>query len=90
MRTDPANQNELWEILSLLANVRPANELENAQVVAQCTELSRYLATPNAASLHVPEIVWHFLSDPDIRFKDPRYAEAQLDGLREALSRQNP
>jgi len=31
--------------------------------------------------------IWHFLSDADIRFKDPRYAVMQLEGLRLALAK---
>ena len=35
----------------------------------------------------VPETVWHFLSDADIRFKDSRYAIAQLSALASTLAR---
>ena len=39
-------------------------------------------------SLHdVPEAVWHFLSDVDIRFKDPSYATVQLAEISSVLDK---
>jgi hypothetical protein len=33
----------------------------------------------------VPETIWHFLSDADIRFKDEAYAQLQLTDVRREL-----
>ena len=33
----------------------------------------------------VPEAVWHFLADVDIRYKDPGYAKEQLRVFESAL-----
>jgi hypothetical protein len=41
-----------------------------------------------ATALHdVPEAVWHFLSDADIRFKDPKYADMQLAAIASVLEK---
>jgi hypothetical protein len=34
----------------------------------------------------VPEIVWHFLSDADVRFKSSEYGQAQVADLATALA----
>ena len=69
----------------MLAMRDPATEDALAILVNDCGELSQVIQLTPA--LHgVPEAIWHFLSDADIRFKDPRYAVMQLEGLR--LARQ--
>ena len=63
-------------IRSLVAEVptSPAAEKEHA---SRCFLLSMHLAKSGEYSGDVPHIVWHFLSDADIRAKSPEYALAQ-------------
>lgn len=44
----------------------------------------RILADENLARA-VPHFVWHFLSDADIRFREPEYARQQLAQLMEIV-----
>ncbi|MEQ8406557.1 MAG: hypothetical protein RKE49_15805 [Oceanicaulis sp.] len=39
------------------------------------------------SSLNAPEIVWHYLSDFDIRANDPVFAKSQLGALRSQLDK---
>jgi len=34
------------------------------------------------SKIQLPEVVWHYLSDADIRFKDPEYGEYQISGVK--------
>ena len=43
-----------------------------------------WLQNSNALG-EMPEIVWHFLSDADIRLKSPEYGQAQVAELLNAL-----
>ena len=86
MTTQPKNQSELALALRELAAERPADRHALTELEQRCVALARYLGGSVQSDLDVPEFVWHFLADPDIRFKDPRYAEAQLAGLEAVLS----
>jgi hypothetical protein len=77
----PRNQSELACALRKLAAAKPADRQALAELEQRCISLTRYLGGSAPVQLSVPELVWHFLADPDIRFKDSRYAEAQLAEL---------
>jgi len=66
--------------LQAIATREPKTKEELAQVEAESYVLGeRIKMTP---ALHnVPHDLWHFLSDADIRFKDPRYRKTQLEGM---------
>lgn len=42
-------------------------------------EVYSYISANPELSNVVPEIIWHYLSDADIRFKDREYARVHLD-----------
>jgi hypothetical protein len=86
MGLNPTNQTELAAIVQQLAATRPISREELSDLQTRCMSLSRYLATSAPKDLEVPEILWHFLSDADIRFKDPAYAESQIAGLLAAFT----
>lgn len=87
MSEGPATQAELAARLRELAAVRPTSRQELANLEGRCVALARFLATSATADVTTPEIVWHFLSDTGIRFKDSSYAEMQLTALSETLAR---
>lgn len=39
-----------------------------------------------STNVELPEIVWHYLSDADIRFKEEEYGTEQLESVREFLN----
>lgn len=87
---NPSTQTELAALLQQLAASRPKTRQELSDLEARCVSLSRYLTSSAPRNLEVPEIVWHFLSDADIRFKDSAYAEAQIAGVLEASASWQP
>jgi hypothetical protein len=76
----PITARELVMALQAIARREPTTKEELAQIEAESYVLGeRIKLTP---ALHnVPHDLWHFLSDADIRFKDPRYRKAQLEGM---------
>lgn len=73
--------NEVQELLA--AELR--GELAGTALIEACTTIAYELQHSSAAGL-VPHEVWHYLSDADIRVKDPAYAVVQLERVRALLS----
>ena len=72
---------ELRRLAALpLSTIEERKAWERAAYEVRC-------AFPSELADQLPEIVWHFLMDADLRWKDPEYAEVQLGALREALVR---
>jgi hypothetical protein len=44
------------------------------------------IKTADASLSHVPHLVWHYLTDADIRLKDPEYARMQNESLSRILA----
>ncbi len=64
----------------------PTSQSEVAVLERQSVALAVHIQ--KHTSLHdVPEAVWHFLSDVDIRFKDPGYATSQLAEISAVLDK---
>ena len=61
------------ELRSLLART-PSSEQDLLRLEAELFVLGERIS---ASSMGVPEFVWHFLSDADIRFKDSAYSQMQ-------------
>ena len=74
----PQTQEELQSVLREIAAARPSSPSELLAIQARCSALSRQLTSQWHLADQVPEFVWHFLADADIRYKDPRYAEMQF------------
>jgi acyl-CoA reductase-like NAD-dependent aldehyde dehydrogenase len=80
----PTSRDEVIAAIQRLADRAPRTREELSALEMESVELALHIQ--KRTSLHdVPEHVWHFLSDADIRFKDPEYAQVQLVSLREVL-----
>ncbi|GAA0718156.1 hypothetical protein [Dokdonella soli] len=77
---------ELIANLRRLAVREPADVEQLDPLVTECVALKLHISASPSLANSTPEIVWHFLSDADIRFKDHRCAKAQLTGLLSVLA----
>jgi hypothetical protein len=81
----PTFKDQIIAVIQRLADRVPRTRDELSVLEAESVELALHIQKRTA--LHdVPEHVWHFLSDADIRFKDPGYAQVQVESLREVLA----
>jgi hypothetical protein len=81
----PSSKVELIATLRAIADRRPQTREDLKQLERECVSLALHIQRKMTIS-DVPHEIWHFLHDPDIRFKDPAYAEAQLAVVRDALA----
>ena len=78
---------QLISTLRTLAMRVPETREELTALERDCTSLLvKIQSCPNLGK-EMPHIIWHFLADADIRFKDPSYAQTQLATLRKALTK---
>jgi hypothetical protein len=82
----PANVAELIAHLRVIAAREPRTKEELRALERECVSLAFHTQRSSLSS-GVPEVVWHFLSDADIRFKDPEYAQVQTASLVSALAK---
>ena len=68
---------ELIKKLHDIASRSPKTKEEMQLVEAECIELMQQIKNLNLGNT-CPDEVWHYLTDADIRFKDPEYAKYQL------------
>ena len=67
-----------------LAARRPQSRDEMSTLERESVALALHIQ--RRTTLHdVPEAVWHFLSDVDVRFKDSKYAEMQVAQITKVL-----
>jgi hypothetical protein len=85
MNFRPSSRAELGKTLLELATFAPADASAADALAIECAALARRISEDPALAGPVPEIVWHFLSDVDVRFKDPKYASDQSGALLESL-----
>jgi hypothetical protein len=80
----PTSRDQVASVIRSLAGRRPRSREELSALEKESLELALHIQ--KRTSLHdVPESIWHFLSDADVRFKDAEYARVQLAQLSEAL-----
>lgn len=80
----PMTWDGILETLGELAAMRPVDVSGLRDLQQRCSALSRHLGAHSELANLTPELVWHFLADADIRFKDPAYAQmqwAQMDAF---------
>lgn len=84
----PTTAAELRNALKELAQLPQTDEGDYGHVQRACLLLSVYLknSAPVSVGKLMPELVWHYLFDADIRHKDHAYAVAQTDALLCALA----
>lgn len=85
----PTTRDEILETLRTLAAIRPVDVSELRDLPQRCSALSRHLGAHGELANQIPELVWHFLADADIRFKDPVYAQMQWAQMDAFLASQN-
>ena len=73
----PRTEIELIDALRKLATEVPVSPSEHSDHQNRCFVLSMHLAKSGDYSGDVPHVVWHFLSDADVRAKSAEYAEMQ-------------
>lgn len=71
----------LGNALEALVNTKVENrsDLEKWYVEAQQVR-QQIISNPKLSNV-VPHLVWHYLSDADIRFKDQKYAQLQQEEI---------
>ncbi len=84
MLAPPLSKAEIIAALRVLTARSPRTRDELQALQSECVTLAGHFRR-NTHTHNTPHAVWHFLSDPDIRFKDPAYAKAQLDAISETL-----
>ena len=87
MFESPTTPKQVISALRLLSMREPATREELSTLQADCISLMLQLQSTPSLGHNMPEAVWHFLADADIRFKDSIYAQQQLSGLRAALAK---
>ena len=68
-------------LLSLIAS-EPHNRKELREWVKRSREALVFTSRLAASGIGVPELIYHYLSDADIRLKDPRYAGLQMPRIK--------
>jgi hypothetical protein len=81
----PTSKDAVVGAIRALAARVPRSRDEMKALEAESVALALHIQK-HTSLFDVPEAVWHFLSDADIRFKDSRYAEAQLAGFDDVLT----
>ncbi len=84
MPSPPTSKNDLIAVLRSLAERRPRTKADLRQLQDESVALALHIQRRMSLS-DVPETIWHFLSDADIRFKDEAYAQLQLNDVRREL-----
>ena len=85
MDLTPSNPEALRSTLRALVEQEPSSQEEFQALEAECVALARHIAQTQGLGTYMPEIVWHWLSDADIRFKEPEYRSMQNQQLTLAL-----
>jgi hypothetical protein len=73
----PTDKESLIAVVRELVRCPPASETEMKAQALEAAKIAVHVQR-NLNIYDVPEAIWHFLSDVDIRFKDPEYAAEQV------------
>lgn len=85
MEVKPQSTRQVREVLRDLAAQMPADADELAHVQRGSLLLALHIQE-HGLGTDMPEMVWHFLSDADIRYKSPEYRVGQVAELLSALA----
>ena len=77
---------KIKEILSELLEYEVTDRSDLAGWYALAEEL--YKEHKNTKS-ELPELVWHYLSDADVRLKEPQYGAEQIQAVKEYIAGSN-
>lgn len=67
--------------LGALSNLHVQSKGELEEWYSQAQELWEKIKSNSDISNVMPHVVWHYLSDADIRLKDKRYADLQCEEI---------
>ena len=81
----PTTKAELVVALRQFAALRPTDKVSMRAAAKDAAALAIHVQK-HMKGLDIPEVVWHFLSDVDIRWKSPEYAAVQLAQLDAVLA----
>jgi hypothetical protein len=82
----PHNDSELQQAILMLLEREPQSKEELRELQQESLELALHIQHSAPLGQHMAEEVWHFLSDADIRYKDPEYRRVQLEKMRHILA----
>lgn len=68
---------ELCESLSKLSTTVPKNKAEVLDWYETARKLEEEIIKPGGLAPEIPEVLWHYLADADIRLKSQEYADVQ-------------
>lgn len=86
MDVKPQTIGQVRKMLRELAAQRPASAEELARMERGSLLLRLHIQS-HSLGTNMPEVVWHFLSDADIRYKSSGYRDTQTAELLSALDR---
>jgi hypothetical protein len=72
----------LADSLHHLRTLKPKTKDDVASWYVLARKLEAELVSANGLSPEVPSLLWHYLADADIRFKDEAYADLQDHQMR--------
>lgn len=78
-------KSEFIETLRIIAKREPVTHDEMKALESDCILLMKKIGDFGYANT-CPDAVWHYLTDVDIRFKDPEYMKHQLPLFNAALN----
>ena len=81
------SKNDLIRDISRLMSQEPVNKPQLKQWYVEAKHVQQMICSEPELANVVPEIVWHYLIDADIRLKDLDYAAEQRAILLEALDK---
>ena len=77
---------QLADELRYLSELVPSTKEELAEWNKLARDIeANLLLGPTGVSEYIPEFLWHYLADADIRMKDKQYADLQNRGIRELI-----
>jgi len=80
----PISKTELAQELAGLSRRVPQSKAELSRLEAELFVLGERIRKSQICG-EVPHFVWHYISDAEIRYKEPDYASGQEETLRECI-----
>ena len=84
-----ASENSAYDLAARLRELMEMELSENVDVklwYSRAQQFDEFLDSQPTACEHMVEEVWHYLSDLDVRLKEPQYAAIQRDFINNFIS----
>lgn len=83
----PYTKIELAHALQAIRDKAVFSKKDLEEWYEQASEIHKRIAVTKESDIgKIPEFIWHYLSDADIRMKDSRYLEIQDKGIKEIIA----